>query len=127
MSERKVTVTAPLYPNTKRQLSTLEQLDGQLLDRSQCLVEEIEGKVRRLIFTLFGTRVRARTQHPFGGDATVKEVAIKRDGEDWEAEITYEVPPRSRRRREGPCATATNAPVAGLAASDHEPAPAAKL
>lgn len=97
MTDRKV--IAPLYPNTKKQHTTLEQLDGMLLDASQCLVEQIEGKVRRLIFNLFdGQTVRARTAHPFG-DASVKEVAIRREGPDWVSEITYDVPERRHRHR----------------------------
>lgn len=115
MAEKKI--TAPLYPNTQRQLRALEKLDGVLLEASQCLVEQIEGKVRRLKLCLFGDQpVRARTAHPYG-DAPITGVKISRDGkEGWNAELTFEVPaeaPECRRRHAselaGAAALAANA------------------
>ncbi len=90
MAERKI--TAPLYPNTLRQKRALERLDGLLLEQSQCLVEQIEGKVRRLVLRLFNDQpVRARTAHPYG-DAPITGVTIRRDGKAWNAELVFDVP-----------------------------------
>ena len=90
MAERKI--TAQIYPNTLRQKRALERLDGLLLEQSQCLVEQIGGKVRRLVLRLFNDQpVRARTAHPYG-DAPITGVTIRRDGKEWNAELVFNVP-----------------------------------
>lgn len=94
-------IVAPLYPNTKKQYSALKKLDGMLLDASQCLVEQIEGKVRRICFLLFDNQtVRARTSIPYG-DAPLKSVSVKRKGGEWGCELTYSVPEHRRVPRKG--------------------------